>query len=133
MIFISFGANAINVGKMYKTCLVYKVNGFDIKKMSDEQKISSFSCASFFSGVVILGYKNCVVFRFIFNQNRTIDKKTVSLISREVSNHHIPDIRPVITSFINFAENNTQYWEEGILEHSDAFISSKFPCDLKKP
>ena len=133
MIFISFGANSMTVGKTYNICLPYKSNGFDLNKMSKEHLIMASTCIGLFRGVTSLGHKNCSVFGALLNQDLLINKRTLKLFKEQLSNRYVSDIKAVIISFINFAEKNPQYWEEDFLEYADLFISSKFPCDLKKP
>ena len=131
MIFISFGANAVEIGKMYNNCKPFQNNGFSMNGLAEEQLITATVCGGYFRGMIDLGVKNCVFLR-IFHKYKMVDDDEFKSFSKVLANTMNPNLRAVIAGFINYAENNSEKWDKeiGLISHN--FLSEKFPCKLEE-
>ena len=128
MIFISFGASALTIEKLYKDCKPFQSNGFEFNNLDSNQIQRAIACFSYLSGLKNSGFTNCIIMRE-FNRIKYVDKKKLDLISSLLTNANV-DIDQVITSFTNYAENNTEFWKNELSNYARKFISKKFPCKL---
>ena len=127
-VLFSFGANAINIESLYKNCKPYQNNGFVFENLSKSQINNAVSCFSYLGGVRDNGVRNCVVMNAI-NERKYVKKKELKIISSLVANASVKN-NTLITSFINFAENNTEKWEHSVSVYFNKFLSEKFPCKI---
>ena len=130
LIFISFGANAITVEKLYKFCKPYQNNGFQFDNLSSVQKNNAVGCLSYITGMVDKGSGTCRMIKEI-NKKKLIDKKQLNFLSSLIANERA-QINAIIASFNNYAENNTDKWKYTPGSYTYEFISKKFPCKLDK-
>ena len=128
MIFISFGANALSVEKLYKDCKPYQSNGFSTKNLSFEKQISSIACLSYLRGIRDKGDLNCKYLKGI-KKAKAIDIESLRVLSLLLANSKA-SISSVITSFINYAENHPENWKYTPDTYSKEYLSDKFPCKL---
>ena len=128
MIFISFGASAFTVEQVYKNCKPYQNNGFTIENLSLSQKQNALACVTYLRGLIDRGVTNCYYFSQLkpYITKDMIKKLSGLLANGEVSNN------AVITSFINYAENNPDTWKHSPSTYSKRFINDKFPCTFDK-
>ena len=136
LVLFSFNANARDIGTLYKSCKVYQSNGFDLKSMHNNQHISSITCFMYFRALADAGTRNCILLQSIDkNYKKTVSPKVLYGFSKFTANGDIisgDGIVRVITSFINFSENNTHYWKDVAPTFSDSFLSNNFPCNLNE-
>ena len=132
----SFNANARDIGTLYKDCKVFQSNGFDIQGLNNAQYIPSISCFMYFRALADAGTRNCILLQSIDkNYKKTVSPKVLYGLSKFTANGDIisgDGIVRVITSFINFSENNTHYWKDVAPTFSDSFLSNNFPCNLNE-
>jgi len=131
MIFMSFGAQAYKIEKIYKFCKPYQTAGFKADSLNISEKEYASVCLAYLKGITDLGFLNCLTLSAI-NKNVTIPSNVTGALYRN-TNKEPPTYAALITSFINFAENNTNLWEDFVTLHADKFLGNKFPCDLKNP
>ena len=138
MIFISFGANAFNIGDLYKYCKPYQSNGFNYNELTDNQQFNALQCLSSLKFMFNIGSKTCVYLQSFYNSEKRVSRdlaKKLSFLSAVLANssNWQKNINAVIASFNVFAENNSQLWNEDVTLHHDKFISNKFPCFIPIP
>ena len=131
MIFISFGAHAFNVETLYKYCKPYQNNGFSWDNLSKSKIQDGIICISYFRGLGEAGYGTCDYFRRVYDRG-LIDIKAFKTLSSLTANEKFGSVTQIITSFINFAENNPQHWKYSPYNYTNKYISEKFPCKLDK-
>ena len=131
MIFISFGAFGWSIGETYKLCKPYQNNGFEINGLSNMAQVNSTLCKTTFRMLINTGVRNCQIINLVKESNKDIKTNTLKVMSMMTSNSNA-DMNAVITSFINFAENNTDDWSSLVSWSQHKFLNNKFPCELKK-
>ena len=132
MFFISFGASAMSVEELYKDCKPLQNNGFAFETLKRNQMEAALACTAYLNGLADRGYVNCRHLKAL-NKNKNIlfDKKNLEVISSITANAKFSN-NPLITSFINFAENNPQKWKFAPYNYASQFIGKMFPCKLDK-
>ena len=128
MIFMSFGANALTVERLYKNCRPFQNNGFEFKNLSDTQRKNAIACMSYLAGVRDAGVSHCDMLGEYKKMN-FLDKEKLTIVS-ELSANANPNIDQVITSFTNYAENNTNHWNNSATSYANLYLYTKFPCKL---
>jgi len=131
MIFISFGAHAFSVETLYKYCKPYQNNGFSWDNLSKSKIQDGIICLSYFRGLGDAGYGTCDYLRRVYDRG-LIDIKAFKTLSSLTANGKFGSVTQIITSFINFAENNPQHWKYSPYNYTNKFISEKFHCKLDK-
>ena len=91
----------------------------------------------YFLGIVDTGTRNCIILQELHKHNKnSISPQVMDLLNDMTANADIigkqgvQGIEAVITSFINFSENNTNKWQEHPPTFADKFLSNNFPCKL---
>ena len=130
MIFISFGANALTIEELYKQCRPYQNNGFEFRNLSESQNRKAIACMTYLAGIRDTGLANCEMMRE-YNKMKFIDKNKLEIMSNLSANANVL-IDQVITSFTNYAENNTENWMYSPTVYASKFLYKKFPCKLDK-
>ncbi len=134
LVLLSFSANAISVEHLYSDCKPVKSNGFGSEALTKKQMDSARFCMTYFLGMAEQGYRNCITLDTLLKINKENLSSRVLKILKYNANSN-PQVNPnnlkvIITTFINFAENNSDKWGEPVIAHSEKFLSSKFPCLL---
>ena len=130
MVFISFGANALTIEELYKDCKPYQNSGLKFKKLSSGEVQRAILCFSYLGGLRDRGRINCVTLNEL-NKMKFVDKYKLEVISSLTANARVSN-NQIITSFINYAENNTEYWKQKTSAYVNKFLSKKFPCKFEK-
>lgn len=130
MIFISFSTSAVTVGDLYKYCKPYQNNGFEFNNLGTVQIQNALGCMFYLRGMIDRGRGNCIVLEEM-NKMNIIETNKLKVFSNLTANDKAP-LNPIITSFINYAENNTHQWKYSPLSYAQDFISKKFPCKIKE-
>jgi hypothetical protein len=130
IIFISFGANAFNVEDLYKKCKPLQNSGFTLDNLNLTQKSNAVHCATFIRAILSMGARNCVMLQEAYK--RTTDVITVRTLADLLANDFNISLNAAVTSFVIFAENNTQYWKYGPTNYVNKFIGKNYPCKLDK-
>ena len=103
-------------------------NGFSFENLSATKTQDAIGCMSYLAGIRDAGAVNCQFMREHF-KTEFIDKKKLKIISNLSTNTNA-DIDQLITSFTNYAENNTDKWKESPAFYARLFLYRKFPCKL---
>ena len=127
-VLFSFGANSITIEQLYKNCKPYQNNGFSFENLSQSQASKAVSCFSYLGGMRDRGVANCVILKEVDKKNY-IEKIRIKPLSSLIANADV-NSNALITSFINFAENNTEKWKQGVWGNVIEFLSDKFPCKI---
>ena len=126
----SSGANAsISIEDLYKNCKPFQNNGFSFKNLSPSKRQKGLHCFSYLAGLRDKGNASCIFINEM-NKDKDLDKINLELFSSLFANGDA-SINPLITSFINFAENNTDKWKQSVWVFSSEFIGKKFPCKIE--
>ena len=128
MIFISFGASAVSVESLYKQCKPFQSNGFAFENLSTKNVQNAIACLSYLAGMRDTGLANCQMMRE-YNKMKFIDKNKLEIISNLSANANV-HIDQVITSFTNYAENNSDEWKYSPTVYASKYLYKKFPCTL---
>tara|TARA_B100001250_G_scaffold252022_1_gene216712 strand:- start:1112 stop:1540 length:429 start_codon:yes stop_codon:yes gene_type:complete len=131
-VLFSLNANARDIGTLYKNCKVFQTSGFDFQNLTPAQSIPSISCFMYFRALADAGTRNCIILTTQDTKN-LISNKVLHGLAKLTANADIisgQGIVKVITSFINFSENNTHHWEEIATTFNDRFLSNNFPCNI---
>lgn len=131
IIFIVFSAQASKVEKKYKECKPFQSNGYKVQGLNITNAQAAISCTSYFRALIDSGAKNCLFLNMIKQLQKDISPQSLSLLKVTSTNHNNPNLTAVVTSFINFAENNTDKWSENVVFFTEEFLNNKFPCKLK--
>ena len=131
MIFISFGVKAMEIERLYKMCKPYQTNGFSSDTLSRVQQEYASICIAYLKGVVDIGFVNCLTLHGI-TKSIEIPSSVIGVLQKN-ANKEPSTYASLITSFINFAENNTNLWDKFVSAHTPKFLGNKFPCNYKNP
>ena len=130
MIFISFGASALSVEELYKFCKPFQSNGFSLDNLSQNKVDKAFGCMAYIRGLAERGYVSCIYLRG-FNKKELFEKTELEVIASLTANDK-GKVNPLITSFINFAENNPKKWKFAPYNYAYKFITNVYPCKIKE-
>ena len=133
MIFISFGATGqdYTIEKMFKNCKPLQSSGFNYKSIPKEALMRTVACKMYFDALVLAGVHVCGSLIGMKQRGYNVDTIEFKAL-RDLNSNDETKTFPVIASFINFAENNTNLWKEMISQHKLEFLSTKFPCKIDK-
>ena len=134
MIFISFGASAYPIKKMYQYCKPYQNNGFQVKSMDAKGKINALTCVSYKTAIKDLGFYNCTLLnqaKGMGADDQTGPFDTFEMVKQTMASGKA-GINAVIASFNKFAENNPDKWKYKSAHFFKEFLSDVFPCKLDK-
>ena len=130
MIVISLGANSYTIEKLYENCKPFQNNGFSFEDLSPTKTLNATACFSYLSGLRDRGIENCKVMDE-FGKRGFFDKRKLEVLSTFTANKMV-DVKQIIASFTNYAENNTENWQVTSSIYAYKFISKKFPCKLEE-
>ena len=130
MIFITFGANAFSIENLYEKCKPLQNNGFTLDNLSLTQKSNAVHCVVFIRSMLDMGARTCAMLREA--NKRTSDVITVRTLASLLANDFNISNNAAVTSFVMFAENNTQYWKNTPAMYVNEFIGKNYPCKLDK-
>ena len=126
----SASANDGTVEDYYKFCKPYQANGFSPEGLTSIQKTKSLLCHNSLVNLMKRGQLNCVILNKLRKNNEINDDQFLRLSSLIANEFVRPN--PLITTFLNYAENNPDHWEAHISESTFYFLNKKYPCKYKK-
>lgn len=129
-VLFSFKANAFyTIERMYKDCKPLQSSGFNHKNIPKEAIIPTLACKFYFEGMVSAGMGVCGALLALKDNGYNLKTPEFRAL-KEINANGTTKVFPVITSFLNFAENNANLWKDRISYHKHKFLGTKFPCKL---
>jgi len=105
---------------------------FELSGLSQIKQVEALLCNMTFRTLIDNGVKNCQLTNNLRDHDKKMKTNTLKLIKGFIANSNA-NLNAAITSFINYAENNSDKWSEFFVWHQQEFLSSKFPCKLENP
>lgn len=128
---LSFNANAIKVGVMYKWCKPYQNNGFQIEELSSKQRVNALGCIMFFRGIINSGWKTCSYLKRLYKKNIKIDPKALDEMRVYLANGREIPIETAIASFNKYAEEYPNDWTKmSVVTSASLYLVKISPCTL---
>ena len=132
MIFISTNVMASNpnvgkIGDLYKKCKVVQNSGFNLENAGNKLNMISYvACTITIHSYVMKGYSVCINLKKLKNSGLGPDidwNYTINFLGNGSMN-----TSQGVMSFINFAENNPNTWDNAITDYTHMFLGKDFPC-----
>lgn len=125
-----FEVYANNIEQLYKLCKTYQQNGFKIRSNKHSYQLNNVFCVSHFTAWVRAGKTQCDYLNVLQSQYPNTDQEIFEFLSTMTANKKVT-ISQAVTSFLNWAENNSNEWEKPPVVFKHKFLHKKFPCEYK--
>ena len=130
IVLFSFKVNALKIEKIYNMCKPFQSKGFSRESLTAFESDNAGNCISYLKGLADLGYTNCIALEAILKEGKDNLSLGALVVLKSRANAEPKTYGALITSFINFAEENADLWDNFASIHVDKFLTNKFPCEL---
>lgn len=129
-------SNSYNVENTYKNCKVWQNSNFDKTKLNASERIAVIKCLTQIKTYLDIGRQNCVYFKSVYkdlvNEDKLVKDK-LKILALLTSNKIETTVMQGVISFIKFAENNPNKFNEELQHVRVQWLNKQFYCNIEKP